>query len=150
MILVIHLFYLICYKTKVILSVNFNLFIAFSHNSILSAIKVQLFKVFSSNIVVSHKPDQICRSFPPQAIQVKITTVILQGVTPMIFFILNQFHQLKQSTKILQGVSPRSLFFLSGSLQNQSQLLIVQKTIRHFMLKFNNYIINTTHTKNGF
>ena len=57
MILVLYIFYLVCFKTKVILSVNFNSFIAFPHNILLSAMKVQLFKYFSLNIVVSHKPD---------------------------------------------------------------------------------------------
>ena len=66
-ILVLDIFLLVCYKTKVILSVNFNMFIALYHNSLLSAMKVQLFKAFYSKTVVSHKPKpyQIFRSWTP-------------------------------------------------------------------------------------
>ena len=41
-----------------------------------------------------------------------------------ISLIFNHFHQLKQKTKMLQRVPPRSFFSPSGSLQNQSEILI--------------------------
>ena len=34
----------------------------------------------------------------------------MQGVTPLIFFIFNQFYQLKRRTKILQGATPCRFF----------------------------------------
>ena len=50
-----------------------------------------------------------------------------RGYLTEIFSIFNQFHQLNRETKILQGVPPRTFFSLFGSLQNQSQILIVRK-----------------------
>ena len=49
-----------------------------------------------------------------------------RGSLAKLFFIFNHFNQIKQTTKILKWVPPRSLFFSpTGSLQNQSQSLIV-------------------------
>ena len=44
-------------------------------------------QIFPSNIVLSHKPNQIIRSWPPQAIQLKITTGFLQRVTSLRSFL---------------------------------------------------------------
>ena len=110
-ILVLDVFYLVCYKTKLMSSENFNQFIAFSHNSLLSKTKVQLFKAFSSNIFVSHKTDQISRSWPPQAIQAKITTVILQGVNPLSYFYIQSVSPTEASNQMFAKGSPGSLFF---------------------------------------
>ena len=83
MILLLDFLYPVCYKTKVLLPGTCNYCIAFAHNSPLRVIKFQWIKAFPSNVVLSHKPNQIIRSWPPYAIQLKIKTGIFQGVTSL-------------------------------------------------------------------
>ena len=67
----------------------------------------QLFKYFNSNISVSHKRDQINRYCTPWSIQVKVTTVILQWVSPLIFFYIQSVSPTEVRNQMFSRGSPK-------------------------------------------